>query len=62
MAKIKQVEFGYVKGLPGFSSIRVALHAEVNENDNLDKVFDDLRYEAERQADIDPSWLKGGDK
>lgn len=57
MAKIKEIRFDFKKGLPGFSSIAVGLTASVEENEDLDKVFDELRDEAEKQASLDPSWI-----
>jgi hypothetical protein len=55
--KIKTIEFGLTKGLPNFSSIKVSMTADVDEDENLDHAFDKLKQEVEKQCDQDPSWI-----
>lgn len=57
MVRVKEIKYGLTKGLPNFSAVRVELTAEINENDDMNKAFDDLKYEAEKQCSQDPSWI-----
>lgn len=54
---VKQIEFGLTKGLPNFSSVKVSMVADVDEDENLDQAFDKLKQEVERECSEDPSWI-----
>jgi hypothetical protein len=55
--KIKTLEFSLTKGLPNFSSIKVGMTADVDENEDIDSAFDKLKQEVEKQCSEDPSWI-----
>jgi len=74
--KIKEVSYGLTKSF-NYNSVRVDLTAQVDDGDDIDKVFDDLKQQANIQCSEDPSWMvkdkgvatrsgykvsKGGDK